>query len=126
MQRYLLQVVLLCQSQPIDVLALGKLHYVCFPLHVAVAFHVKLSWCSCYQYAGPQLSFACTLLHDEAATAAHKPCLLLQQVSIKGFKEDVYNVLIATDVAGRGIDVPDVALVINYDMPNNIEAYTHR
>lgn len=34
--------------------------------------------------------------------------------------------LIATDVAGRGIDVPDVALVINYDMPNNIEAYTHR
>lgn len=48
------------------------------------------------------------------------------QVSIKGFKEDTYNVLIATDVAGRGIDVPDVALVINYDMPNNIEAYTHR
>ncbi len=52
------------------------------------------------------------------------PCAL--QVSIKGFKEDTYNVLIATDVAGRGIDVPDVALVINYDMPNNIEAYTHR
>jgi superfamily II DNA/RNA helicase len=48
------------------------------------------------------------------------------QISIKGFKEDTYNVLIATDVAGRGIDVPDVALVINYDMPNNIEAYTHR
>jgi ATP-dependent RNA helicase DDX23/PRP28 len=48
------------------------------------------------------------------------------QVSIKGFKDDTYNVLIATDVAGRGIDVPDVALVINYDMPNNIEAYTHR
>lgn len=38
----------------------------------------------------------------------------------------MYNVLIATDVAGRGIDVPDVALVLNYDMPNNIEAYTHR
>jgi hypothetical protein len=48
------------------------------------------------------------------------------QISIKGFKEDAYNVLIATDVAGRGIDVPDVALVVNYDMPNNIEAYTHR
>jgi superfamily II DNA/RNA helicase len=47
-------------------------------------------------------------------------------VSIKGFKDDTYNVLIATDVAGRGIDVPDVALVVNYDMPNNIEAYTHR
>jgi hypothetical protein len=48
------------------------------------------------------------------------------QVSIKGFKDGEFNVLIATDVAGRGIDVPDVALVVNYDMPNNIEAYTHR
>lgn len=27
---------------------------------------------------------------------------------------------------GRGIDVPNVALVVNYDMPNNVEAYTHR
>lgn len=34
--------------------------------------------------------------------------------------------LVATDVAGRGIDVPDVALVVNYDMPGNIEMYTHR
>ena len=34
--------------------------------------------------------------------------------------------LVATDVAGRGIDVPDVALVVNYDMPNSIENYTHR
>lgn len=48
------------------------------------------------------------------------------QVSIKGFKDDTFNVLIATDVAGRGIDVPDVALVINYDMAHSIEAYTHR
>lgn len=61
-----------------------------------------------------------------SVAAAVAAAALLLQVSIKGFKEDVYNVLIATDVAGRGIDVPDVALVINYDMPNNIEAYTHR
>lgn len=46
--------------------------------------------------------------------------------SIKGFRTDVFNILIATDVAGRGIDVPDVALVINYDMANTCEAYTHR
>lgn len=49
-----------------------------------------------------------------------------REASIKGFREDLYNILIATDVAGRGIDVPDVALVINYDMPTNIEMYTHR
>jgi len=46
--------------------------------------------------------------------------------AIRGFREDRYNVLVATDVAGRGIDVPNVALVINYDMPLTIEAYTHR
>ena len=49
-----------------------------------------------------------------------------REASIKGFREDSYNILIATDVAGRGIDVPDVALVINYDMPSTIDPYTHR
>jgi len=33
---------------------------------------------------------------------------------------------VATDLAGRGIDVPDVSLVINYQMSNTIEAYIHR
>lgn len=36
------------------------------------------------------------------------------------------NVLVATDLAGRGIDVPDVSLVINFNMATNIESYTHR
>lgn len=45
---------------------------------------------------------------------------------MQGFRESKYNVLVATDVAGRGIDVPDVAAVINYDMPHGIEQYTHR
>ncbi|KAI9008905.1 P-loop containing nucleoside triphosphate hydrolase protein [Phycomyces nitens] len=36
------------------------------------------------------------------------------------------DILVATDVAGRGIDVKNVSLVINYDMANNIEDYTHR
>jgi ATP-dependent RNA helicase DDX23/PRP28 len=49
-----------------------------------------------------------------------------REASLQGFREDKYNVLIATDVAGRGIDVPDVAAVINYDMPHQIENYTHR
>jgi ATP-dependent RNA helicase DDX23/PRP28 len=36
------------------------------------------------------------------------------------------QVLVATDLAGRGIDVPDVSLVINFNMATNIESYTHR
>ena len=49
-----------------------------------------------------------------------------REAGLAGFREDKYNVLVATDVAGRGIDVPDVAAVINYDMPHSIENYTHR
>lgn len=36
------------------------------------------------------------------------------------------DVLVATDLAGRGIDVPDVSLVVNFNMAHSIEAYTHR
>jgi len=36
------------------------------------------------------------------------------------------NIMIATDVASRGLDVKDIGIVINYDMPNTIEDYVHR
>ena len=49
-----------------------------------------------------------------------------REAGLAGFKEGKYSVLVATDVAGRGIDVQDVACVINYDMPHSIENYTHR
>ncbi|RZC59506.1 hypothetical protein C5167_006803 [Papaver somniferum] len=49
-----------------------------------------------------------------------------REISLEGFRNKRFNVLVATDVAGRGIDIPDVAHVINYDMPGNIEMYTHR
>ncbi|KAF7685902.1 ATP-dependent RNA helicase DBP2 [Cucumispora dikerogammari] len=45
---------------------------------------------------------------------------------ISSFKNDHYNILIATDVAARGLDVRDVKRVINYDMPQDCEAYVHR
>ncbi|XP_052625194.1 DEAD-box ATP-dependent RNA helicase 21 [Lactuca sativa] len=49
-----------------------------------------------------------------------------RETSLEGFRTKRFNVLVATDVAGRGIDIPDVAHVINYDMPGKIEMYTHR
>jgi len=46
--------------------------------------------------------------------------------ALKGFKQDRYRVLVATDVAARGLDVDDITHVINYDMPVEAETYVHR
>lgn len=45
---------------------------------------------------------------------------------IKGFKNKDFNILVATDVAARGIDVSDLSHVINYSIPDDIESYVHR
>ena len=45
---------------------------------------------------------------------------------MKRFKEGDYHVLIATDVSARGIDIPDVDYVVNYDLPDKAENYVHR
>lgn len=49
-----------------------------------------------------------------------------RQRSIDGFRKGKYDILVATDVASRGIDVADISHVINFDMPNSIDAYIHR
>ncbi len=46
--------------------------------------------------------------------------------SIDGFKRGRYRVLVATDIAARGIDVSMIELVINYDLPDDAENYVHR
>ncbi len=45
---------------------------------------------------------------------------------LRDFKKGVIYILIATDVASRGLDVKDVMHVINFDMPNQLEDYVHR
>lgn len=45
---------------------------------------------------------------------------------LDSFKKDQINVLIATDVAARGLDIPDVTHVINYDVPQTYDTYVHR
>ncbi|MFL7792726.1 MAG: DEAD/DEAH box helicase, partial [Anaerolineae bacterium] len=49
-----------------------------------------------------------------------------RQEAIDGFREGKYDILVATDIAARGIDVSDISHVINYDMPDTVDAYTHR
>ncbi len=49
-----------------------------------------------------------------------------RQRALKSFKDNHIQILIATDVAARGLDIPDVSHVINYDIPATYEDYVHR
>ncbi|MBI5837185.1 MAG: DEAD/DEAH box helicase [Candidatus Eisenbacteria bacterium] len=49
-----------------------------------------------------------------------------RQVALKGFKSGRYRVLVATDIAARGIDVDGISHVVNYDFPAAPEDYVHR
>ena len=46
--------------------------------------------------------------------------------AINGFKDGKYDILVATDIASRGIDVSEVSHVINFDMPNTVDDYINR
>jgi ATP-dependent RNA helicase RhlE len=49
-----------------------------------------------------------------------------RQQALDGFRDGRYDILVATDIASRGIDVSDISHVINFDMPDTVDAYTHR
>ena len=61
------------------------------------------------------------------ATEIHSNRSLNQRIeALQGFKIGKYRVLVATDIAARGIDVTNIELVINYDLPEQIADYVHR
>jgi ATP-dependent RNA helicase RhlE len=49
-----------------------------------------------------------------------------RQQALSGFKRGQFKVLVATDIAARGIDVSGISHVINFDVPDTVEAFTHR
>lgn len=63
--------------------------------------------------------FAVDSIHGNKTQAA-------RQRSLQLFKSQKISILVATDVAARGIDVTDISHVINYDMPETVEDYIHR
>lgn len=90
------------------------------------------------KYAGSVLLFVRT------RRAAHRAAHLLRELghsvaeihadrnlsqrkeALRGFKTGQYRILVATDIAARGIDVMGIELVINYDLPDDPENYVHR
>jgi ATP-dependent RNA helicase RhlE len=49
-----------------------------------------------------------------------------RQSAIDGFRSGKYDILVATDVASRGIDVSEISHVVNFDIPDTVDSYTHR
>lgn len=90
------------------------------------------------QYTGPILMFTRTkrgaskatrivraMNHHVAEIHADRS-LNQRKEALDGFKSGKYRILIATDIAARGIDVKGIELVINYDLPDDPENYIHR
>jgi len=90
------------------------------------------------QYLGPTLIFTRTkhgatkltrAIRDMGHVAAEihsNRSLNQRREALQGFKTGKYRVLVATDIASRGIDVTGIELVINYDLPTQTEDYVHR
>ena len=91
-----------------------------------------------YQYKGSILVFSRTKYGAQKITRMvdnlghkvaeiHSERTLNQRVeALNGFKSGKYRILIATDIAARGIDVKEIEVVINYDLPDNPDDYLHR
>lgn len=90
------------------------------------------------QYHGSVLIFARTKIgaqkltrvlremHHPAAEIHSDRSLGQRREALEGFKMGRYRILVATDIAARGIDVKGIELVINYDLPDDSENYVHR
>ncbi|KAM3216292.1 DEAD-box ATP-dependent RNA helicase 53, mitochondrial [Capsicum annuum] len=66
-----------------------------------------------------QKTLRCEALHGDISQSQ-------RERTLSGFRKGQFNVLVATDVAARGLDVPNVDLVIHYELPNNSEIFVHR
>jgi ATP-dependent RNA helicase DDX23/PRP28 len=64
-------------------------------------------------------SFRCGVLHGGRSQDQ-------REETLESFRSGDIQILVATDVAGRGLDIPDVSFVFNYDLPTKIENYCHR
>ncbi len=66
-----------------------------------------------------QRGFSATVLHSNRSQGQ-------RQRALEGFRNGTFNILVATDIAARGIDVDGISHVINFDTPNQAEDYIHR
>ncbi|AIE87170.1 DEAD/DEAH box helicase [Fimbriimonas ginsengisoli] len=66
------------------------------------------------------------LMGHSAAELHSDRTLAQRKAALEGFKHGTYRVLVATDIAARGIDVKQISVVVNFDLPDQPEDYIHR
>jgi ATP-dependent RNA helicase RhlE len=78
------------------------------------------------KWGAKQLARDAKLANHKAAEIHSNLSLRQRREALDGFKARKYRILFATDIAARGLDVNNIELVINYDLPDNCEDYVHR
>lgn len=96
-----------------DILASGEFH-----APIIVFVNIKRN-CDAIAREIKQMGFSSVTLHGSKTQDQ-------REAALASVRSGATDVLVATDLAGRGIDVPDVSLVLNFNMATTIESYTHR
>lgn len=78
------------------------------------------------KHGAKKIASTISKLGHRAAEIHSNRSLNQRRDALEGFKNGRYRVLVATDIAARGIDVTEIELVINFDLPDNSEDYVHR
>ena len=78
------------------------------------------------KYGAKKLSHKIREMGHTSADIHSNRSLSQRKAALEGFKSGKHRVLVATDIAARGIDVEDIKLVLNYDLPDSPEDYIHR
>jgi ATP-dependent RNA helicase RhlE len=78
------------------------------------------------KFGAKRIATAVRALGHTAAEIHSNRSLNQRREALDGFRNGKYRVLVATDIAARGIDVKGIELVLNYDLPSNPEDYIHR
>ena len=99
--------------------------HVLLSVHTIVALSAVIVFCNRTKTA--DLLHRILLSLDHSVTSLHSRMPQAQRnKNLSEFRSSKARLLVATDVAARGLDIPNVALVINYDVPRNPDDYIHR
>lgn len=94
--------------------------------HLLAEYHGSVLVFTRTKFGARKLTRRVREMGHSAAEIHSNRSLVQRREALEGFKSGKYRILIATDIAARGIDVVGIELVINYDLPNNSQDYVHR